>query len=120
MILVDTSVWIDHLRYGDANLVGLLDLGLVATHDFVIGEIACGNPKNRHDILLSLDRLPKCEPATHQEVMYLIDRHKLMGRGINYIDASLLAAALLGQVQLWTRDKRMLATAEDLKCAYSP
>lgn len=120
MILVDTSVWIDHLRAGDAHLAGLLERDVVGVHDFVVGEIACGNLKNRQEVLSLLSWLPKCEPATHEEVLFFIDHHQLMGRGIGYIDACLLAAASLNRAQFWTRDKRLSAAAEELGAAYSP
>lgn len=120
MILVDTSVWIDHLRSGNSHLAELLDRAVAASHDFVVGEIACGNLKNRQEVLSLLSCLPKCEPATHEEVLFFIDRHRLMGRGIGYVDACLLAAATLSSAQLWTRDKRLSVIAEDLACAYSP
>lgn len=120
MILVDTSVWIDHLRSGDSHLSELLDRDAAASHDFVIGEIACGNLKNRQEVLTLLSCLPKCEPATHEEVLFFIDRHRLMGRGIGYVDACLLAAATLCSAHLWTRDKRLAAVAEGLGCAYVP
>ncbi|MBF0153327.1 MAG: type II toxin-antitoxin system VapC family toxin [Magnetococcales bacterium] len=120
MILVDTSVWIDHLRSDDANLTRLLEQGVVSMHDFVIGEIACGTLRNREEVLSLLSSLPKCKSATHGEVLFFIDRHRLAGRGIGYVDISLLAAASLDHAHLWTRDRRLLAVAEDLECAYSP
>ena len=120
MILVDTSVWIDHLRVGDRHLAELLERNLAASHDFVIGEIACGNLKNRQEVLSLLSFLPKCKPATHEETLFFIDRHRLMGRGIGYIDACLLAAATLGSCELWTRDKRFADIAEALGCAHVP
>ncbi|MEW5708716.1 MAG: type II toxin-antitoxin system VapC family toxin [Pseudomonadota bacterium] len=120
MILVDTSVWIDHLRASDRHLAELLDRGIAAIHDFVIGEIACGNLKNRREVLSLLSFLPKCETATHEETLFFIERHQLMGRGIGYVDACLLAAATLSKVRLWTLDKRLAAVAEDLGCAYVP
>lgn len=120
MILVDSSVWIDHLRSGDSHLAGLLDRHVAASHDFIIGEIACGNLKNRREVLSLLSSLPKCEPATHGEVLFFIDRHRLMGRGIGYVDACLLAAVALSSGQLWTRDKRLSAIAGELGCGYLP
>ena len=119
MILVDTSVWIDHLRFGDPHLAELLGRDVAASHDFVIGEIACGNLKNRQEVLSLLSFLPKCELASHDEVLFFIERHRLMGRGIGYVDACLLAAAMLSSAQIWTRDKRLGAIAEDLGCAYA-
>lgn len=120
MILVDTSVWIDHLRSGDRHLADLLDRDVAASHDFVIGEIACGNLKNRQEILSLLAWLPKCESASHEEVLFFIERHSLMGRGIGYVDACLLAAATLSSARLWTRDRRLAVVAEELGCAYLP
>jgi hypothetical protein len=118
VILVDTSVWIDYLRSGNPHLADLLGRSVVAIHDFVIGEIACSNLKNRQEILFLLSWLPRCEPATHKEVLFFIDQNRLMGRGIGYIDACLLAAAALGGAKLWTRDKKLAAIAEELGCAY--
>ncbi len=120
MILVDTSVWIDHLRSGDSHLAELLDRDVAAIQDLVIGEIACGNLENRQEVLSLLAALPMCEAATHEEILFLIERHRLMGRGIGYIDASLLAAAVLCSARLWTRDKRLAAMAKELGCGYSP
>ncbi|PWB58461.1 MAG: VapC toxin family PIN domain ribonuclease [Nitrosomonadales bacterium] len=120
MILVDTSVWIDHLRRGEPHLAELLDRGVAAIHDFVIGEIACGNLGNRQEVLSLLSWLPKCESATHEEALFFIERNRLMGRGIGYIDACLLAAATLSSARLWTRDKRLAGIAEELGCAYLP
>jgi hypothetical protein len=118
VILVDTSVWIDHLRSGDPHLAELLDRDVVASYEFVIGEIACGNLKNRQEVLSLLSWLPKCEPATHEEALFFIDQNRLMGRGIGYIDDCLLAAATLGSAKLWTRDKRLAAIAEELGCGH--
>lgn len=119
MILVDTSVWIDHLRSADAHLAKLLERGRVAVHDFVIGEIACGNLRNRKEILSLLSALPMSEDVTHDEALYFIERHRLMGRGIGFIDARLLAAASLNTMQLWTRDKRLASIAQELGVSYA-
>ncbi|MEY2335581.1 type II toxin-antitoxin system VapC family toxin [Acidithiobacillus ferrianus] len=119
MILVDTSVWIDHFRSGDAHLSTLLDHGMVQTHDFIIGEIACGNLKNRQQTLYLLSCLPRCTMTSPDETLFFIERHGLMGRGIGYIDASILASAVLVQANLWSRDKRLMALATELGCAYS-
>ena len=120
MILVDTSVWIDHFRSGDAHLSTLLDHGMVQTHDFIIGEIACGNLKNRQQTLYLLSCLPRCAMTSPNETLFFIERHGLMGRGIGYIDASVLASAVLVQANLWSRDRRLMALATELGCAYSP
>ncbi len=115
MILVDTSVWVDHLRSGDAALAALLEASEVLTHPFVIGELACGNLANRGVILTLLDDLPSVTVAADNEVLFFIERHTLMGRGIGYVDAHLLAGATLGtDTRLWTRDRRLRSVAGDL------
>ena len=119
MILVDTSVWIDHLSVGDEGLVTLLDSAQVLCHPFVVGELACGNLRNRGEALTLFGELPRVAVATDAEVLYFIEQHGLMGRGIGYIDAHLLAAvSLAGPARLWTRDKRLGAVATDLGLAY--
>lgn len=118
MILLDTSVWIDHLRQGDAQVTAILQSGLALTHPFVIGELACGNLKSRTKILGLLAALPKARVAQEQEALFFIERHKLMGQGIGYIDAHLLAATALTEgARLWTRDKRLDALAQRLGLA---
>ena len=108
MILVDTSIWIDHLRRGEASLVQLLLAHRVVTHNYVIGEIALGNLHKRQVVLDNLDNLPKLPLATDPEVRHLIEREKLFGRGIGYVDAHLIAAVKLSPgTELWTRDKRL-------------
>ncbi len=118
-VLVDTSVWVDHLRAGDSGLVDLLDHNRVRSHPFVIGELACGNLRNRSEILTLLKDLPQASVASHDEVLLYIESHELMGRGIGYVDAHLLASvALAGQIRIWTRDKRLQAVATALALAY--
>lgn len=108
MILVDSSVWVDHLRRGDQRLVTLLDSRQVLSHPFVIGDIALGSLKNRESILGSLKGLPQAATATDEEVRQFIESNALFGLGIGYIDAHLLAAVRLNTgSQLWTRDKRL-------------
>jgi predicted nucleic acid-binding protein len=110
MILVDTSVWIDHFRQGDVELTRLLNTGQVLTHRFVIGELALGNIQNRNFLISTLQNLPQTTAASDEEVLRFIERHALFGTGIGYIDAHLLAATLLSPGSfLWTRDKRLLA-----------
>jgi len=120
LILVDTSVWVDHLRRGDAQLARLLERGAVVMHPFVIGEIACGSLADRRSILELLQDLPMAEVADSDEVLGFIERQNLHGKGIGYVDVHLLASvALTNGTQLWTRDKRLSAAADELGCAYS-
>lgn len=115
MILVDTSIWVDHLRTGDAQLAELLERGTVVAHPFVIGEIACGSLSDRGAILGLLQHLPMATVAEPNEVLTYIDRHRLHGKGIGYVDVHLLAsAALTGGTRLWTRDRRLHAVAREL------
>jgi len=119
MILVDTSVWIDHLRTGEAGLVELLNGNRVLMHPFVVGELACGNLRHREKVLALLKDLPQVTIATDDEVLYFLEQHQLMSRGIGYIDAHLLAAtALAGRALLWTRDKRLAAIVTEAGLAY--
>lgn len=120
MILVDTSIWIDHLRAGDRPLAGLLESGQVLAHPFVIGELALGHLRQRQMIVRWLQDLPPAETATDAEVLTFIERHALAGRGIGYVDAHLLAAARLGGSTLWTRDARLSGVAESLGLGWSP
>ena len=117
MILVDTSVWVDHLRRGDAQLVDLLERSAVVIHPFVVGEIACGRLSDRALILELLQQLPMAIVAESDEVLGYIERHNLHGKGIGYIDVHLLASAAIGGTKLWTRDKRLGAVARELGCA---
>ena len=120
MILVDTSIWVDHLRHGDAKLATLLESDRACVHPFVVGELACGNMKARKNILELLRALPTLPAANDNEVLFFIERHRLMGRGIGYIDAHLLTSvALHGTARLWTRDKRLSSIAADLGLAHA-
>ena len=115
MILVDTSVWIDHFRVGDVRLARLLEAGEVVAHPFVIGEIALGNLRSRETILSALAELPQAQLAADAEVLHFISRHSLFGRGVGYVDAHLLAATrLTAGTSLWTRDRRLGRVASDL------
>lgn len=115
MILVDTSVWIDHLRKGDERLAQYLDAAQVMAHPFVTGELALGQLGNRQRVLDALRALPQAALATDDEVLGFIERQRLHGLGIGYIDAHLLAAAhLTPDTRLWTRDRRLHAAAERL------
>lgn len=119
MILIDTSIWIDHLRAGDAELVALLNSAQILSHPFVVGELACGNLRSRDEVLTLMGELPQVTVATDAEVLYFIEQHELMGRGIGYIDAHMLAAVSLATpARLWTRDKRLDAVVVDLGLAF--
>jgi predicted nucleic acid-binding protein len=114
MILVDTSVWISYFRQGHARLGELLMEGRVSCHPFIIGELACGNLKNRGEILSLLESLPQATSAEHEEVLYFIEHKHLMGKGLGYIDMHLLASARLSGVSLWTLDNTLENTARKL------
>ena len=119
MILVDTSVWVDHLRRGDDRLIALLESALVLIHPFVIGEIVCGSLADRKTMLDLLQDLPQVAVAETDEVMAFIESRRLWGKGIGYVDVHLLAAvALTGGASLWTRDKRLRTAAKSLKLAF--
>jgi predicted nucleic acid-binding protein len=107
MVLVDTSVWVSHLRNGDVGLEKLLDDGEVVCHPFIVGELACGNLKNRHEILTYLQSLPMTILAEDEEVLKFIENNQLMGKGLGYIDIHLIASAVLTDVPLWTLDKTL-------------
>jgi hypothetical protein len=118
MILVDTSVWIDHLRAGDRHLADLLNNSQVLAHPFVIGEMACGNLHKREDVLRLFNALPRAPVASQEEVLHFIECNKLMGQGIGFIDAHLLASTALADATfIWTRDKRLQKSARKLKLA---
>jgi len=119
VILVDTSVWVDHLRKRDPAVAAALDAGRVAMHPFVLGEIACGNLTHRAQVLALMRDLPCAPIATENEAMDFIDRRKLMGRGIGYVDVHLLASVVLsGTGRLWTRDRRLAGVADELSLAF--
>ncbi|MFZ0558524.1 MAG: PIN domain-containing protein [Methylovirgula sp.] len=121
MILVDTSIWVDHLRGKDKRLAALLNSAMALTHPFVIGELALGNLRRRALILEALRDLPRATLATDHEVLQFIDGEGLFGKGIGYVDAHLLASVrLTAGASLWTRDKRLLAAAGRLAMATDP
>lgn len=107
MVIVDTSVWVSHLREGDTKLERLLNDGDVICHPFIAGELACGNLKNRSEILTLLLALPVATQAEHEEVMQFIESNKLMGKGLGYVDVHLIASAALTGVSIWTLDQRL-------------
>lgn len=119
MILIDTSVWIGHLRSGEPLLVAALESARVMMHPFVLGELACGNLANRSEVLGLLGGLPAALTATDPEALEFIERRALMGRGIGYIDVHLLAStALSSDTRLWTKDRRLAAVAMELDLAF--
>jgi len=118
MVLVDTSVWVSHLRAGNIGLEGLLAEGRIVCHPFIIGELACGNLKKRAEILALLQALPSVVAAEHDEVMGFIDDRRLMGKGLGLIDMHLLASAVLSEVRLWTLDKNLSQAAMQLGLAH--
>jgi predicted nucleic acid-binding protein len=111
MILVDTSVWVDHLRFGNQTLVSLLETDQVLTHPFVIGELACGRIRNRREILRLLATLPAATVARHEDVLTFVDGRRLYGRGIGWIDVHLLASAVLSHAGLLTLDQPLARAA---------
>ncbi|QNM94671.1 type II toxin-antitoxin system VapC family toxin [Chitinimonas koreensis] len=120
MILVDTSVWIDHLRQGDEQLRSLLESGSVHVHPMVVGELACGQLGARRQVLDLLAALPALPRAEDAEVLFFIEQRRLMGRGIGYVDAHLLASTVMQPpARLWSRDKRLAGIAQELGCAFA-
>ena len=113
-MLVDTSVWIDHFRRGNASLALALEVAEVWCHPFVLGELACGSLQNREEILSLLAALPQTPVATGEEALELLEMNHLMGKGLGWIDIHLLASALLAGIPLWTLDRPLLAAAIEL------
>jgi predicted nucleic acid-binding protein len=119
VILADTSVWVDHLRKGAPRLAAALDRSEVLMHPFVLGELACGNLRNRGEVLRLLGDLPAAAMASDHEALQFIERRALMGRGIGYVDVHLLASvALTDGARLWTADRRLARVAADLELVY--
>jgi len=114
MVLVDTSVWVDHFRAGVPRLAKLLESGEVFIHPFIIGELACGRMTNRAEILDLLRTLPHARSAAHDEVMQFVEDRKLMGRGLGYVDIHIIASALLSSCPIWTNDDPLRAACEQL------
>lgn len=119
MILVDTSLWIDHLRAADAELVTRLGDDVVLGHPWVVGELALGNLANRGEVLRLLNSLPMATVAAPDETLSFIGGHQLAGAGIGYVDVQLLASSRLTGARLWTRDRRLAAVADRLGVGYS-
>lgn len=114
MVLVDTSVWIQHFRQGEPVLIDRLSEGLVMMHPFVSGELACGNLRHRSEVLSDLHALPPANLASNAEVLRLIEDRRLWGRGLGWVDLHLLASALLSDCGFWTLDQRLAVAAQDL------
>lgn len=117
MVLVDTSVWIDHLRTHDERVAAHLQRSEVIVHPFVVGEMALGRLRRRDEVVLLLSRMPRAPVASHSEVLAFIEGRGLGGKGIGYVDAHLLASALLAGAALWTHDKHLYAIAASLGIA---
>jgi predicted nucleic acid-binding protein len=115
LILVDTSVWVDHLRKHRRDLEAFLSEGRVFCHPFVIGELACGGLKNRAEVISLLGALPQATVAGHEEALRVVDLHALNGRGLGWIDVHLLTSSLLTNCGLWTNDKALAAAARSLR-----
>jgi predicted nucleic acid-binding protein len=119
MILVDSSVWIDHLRAEDRDLTTLLDDGVVLLHPFVLGEVSLGSFRQRAAILEDMRELPEAVVADNNEVFHLIERESLFGLGVGFVDAHLLASVRLTKnAKLWTRDRRLAAVAARMLLAW--
>jgi predicted nucleic acid-binding protein len=118
MVLVDTSVWVKHLRSGNIGLENLLNDGHVVCHPFIVGELSCGNLSNRSEILSLLQALPLANHAEHEEVMHFIENYSLMGKGVGYIDMHLIVSAILTRVPIWTFDKKLQEVSSKLGLEY--
>jgi predicted nucleic acid-binding protein len=118
MVLADTSIWIHHFRESSATLVGLLEANQVAIHPHVIGELACGNLRRRKEAILDLEILPRTAVPGYNDVMEFIERYKLSGKGIGFVDANLLASCSHSEALLWTRDLRLRKIALDLEIGF--
>lgn len=120
MILVDTSVWVEHLRSAPQAVAALLEQGDPLIHPWVIGELACGNLNHRAQVLSLLGNLPSSVVASEAEILQTIDAHGLMGRGIGNVDAGLITSCLLSGCRLWTLDRRLAAVAGSMGLAWCP
>jgi hypothetical protein len=116
-MLVDTSVWIDHVRRPEPKLIALLDENDVQIHPYVIGELACGHLGPRDELTVLIQHLPSLPAVDHEEALIFLDRHALHGRGVGWIDLHLLASTMLANATLWTRDRRLSAVAHALRIA---
>jgi len=119
VVLVDTSVWIDHFRKANATLASLLEQEEVVIHPFVLGELACGNLQNRTEIVALLHALPDVTKADDDEILLFIERHGLMGRSIGLVDVHILASSCIDACLLWTRDRRLETVAQQMHIEFS-
>lgn len=117
-VLADSSVWVDHLRHGNAEMSALLEKNAIGIHDFVIGELACGNLPQREQFLGDLEKLPRTPSIAKEEVLALLNLHKLSGHGLGWVDVHLLASALVAGASLWTLDKALRKIADRLRIAF--
>jgi predicted nucleic acid-binding protein len=120
MILPDSSVWIDHFRHGNASLAAWLENDETLCHPFIVGELACGHLPARMSTIRMLQILPEAPLMEHEEVLLLIERHRLEASGIGWLDAHLLGSALLAKAELWTLDQPLARAARKLGIAASP
>ena len=118
MILVDTSIWVSHLRQSSRQLEKLLMNAEVMCHPFIIGELTCGNLKNRNEIISLLQSLPMAPTVEFDEFLFFIDRNHMMGQGVGFVDVHLLASAQLAEVLLWTADKKLKSSADQLELTF--
>jgi len=118
LILVDTSVWVDHLRADDVRLRELLLDGQVLCHPFVVGELACGSLRRRGEILSLLGELPRLPAMASEDILRFIEVHRLMGRGLGWVDVHLLASAFVARERLWTKDRRLADAAKRVGVAF--
>jgi predicted nucleic acid-binding protein len=119
MVLVDTSVWVSHLRKGNPQMEALLLDGSVVCHPFIIGELACGQIENRKEILSLLQSLPMVEIVEHEELLLFIKRNRLMGIGLGFVDVHLMAAAVLAGISLWTYDRKLRRASTKLNIDFA-
>ena len=119
LVLVDTSIWVAHFRKSEVSLVKLLEEEAAVCHPFVVGELACGNLKNRQEILSLLQSLPQAPQAENEEVSHFIEQHGLAGKGLGWVDVHLLASARLAEIQLWTLDKALHKASQGMKISFT-
>lgn len=120
MVLIDTSVWVSHLRHANFRLQKLLEEGRVVSHPFIVGELACGNISNRTEILSLMQSLPMLDVIEHEESLIFIEHNQMMGKGLGFVDVHLLAAAMLAGIPLWTQDRKLKQACSLLDIEFSP